>query len=336
MNTASSIGAAAAALLLGASQAMAVLTASSGYSATSYHTHTSSDAIVSYDWSANGDLYYTTSTSSYSYGGTYRANSGGVSTIAPGSASSFAGGSTVVSGNYVYFNTSDTSGGQFIHKYGPTNGVAGVTQISSTPNNNLLVSGSSLYITGAIGFGTNHIYYSGLDASGNLVNNPVLDFGATSGSSGPLAFDAAGNLYYAPGFGDNSIYRWSSTEVANAIAGGSLSVAGHQLLDYSSLLSGGGASSMAVDANGVILLTWTNFGQPSTLIAFNAEGDGNYLGTKTLATSDGRMGQVSLRDGQIYISDENSIYQLAVPEPSTVLVSALSGVLLIVRRRRHA
>lgn len=334
MKTASFTGVAFAAFLLSVSPAMAVLTASSGYSVTSYHTHTNSDTVVSYDWTANGDLYYGTSTSSYKFGGVYRSDGGGVTTIAPANTGLSSGMSTVVSGDYVYFNNSDSANNQFIYKYGPTGGLAAVTQISTTANSSLHVSAGSLYITGAVGFDINHIYYSGLDSSGNLVNNPALDLGETSGYSGPLAFDAAGNLYYAPGGDDTSIYRWSSAEVLSAVSGGNLSVAGHQLLDYGSLLAGGGASSMVVDENGVILLTWTNYLDPSALVAFNAEGDGDYLDMKTIATSNGRLGQVSIRDGEIFVSEGNSIYQV-IPEPSAFLSLGLSG-LLMMRRKRQA
>jgi hypothetical protein len=335
MKTASITGAAFAAFLFGASPASAVLTASSGHSAIAYHTHTNADAVVSYDWTANGDLYYGTSTSSYTFGGVYRSDSGGVTSIAPADSGLSSGMSTVVSGDYVYFNNSDFSNNQFIYKYGPTGGLASVTQISTTANSSLHVSAGSLYITGAVGFGTSHIYYSGIDASGNLVSNPALDLGEASGFSGPLAFDAAGNLYYAPGFGDTSIYRWSSAEVLSAVSGGNLSVAGHQLLDYGALLTGGGASSMAVDENGVILLTWSNFTDPSALVAFNAEGDGDYLDMETLATSDGRLGQVAIRDGKIYLSENSTIYQV-IPEPSALLIAGLSGLLMTTRRKRLA
>lgn len=337
MKTASATGAAFAAFLFASSPAFAVLTVSSGYSSVGYHTHTNSHTVVSYDWTANGDLYYSTSTSSYGFGGVYRSDSGGVTTIAPADSGFSSGMSTVVSGDYVYFNNSDSANTQFIYKYGPTGGSAAITQISTTANSSLHVSAGSLYITGAVGFDTNHIYFSALDSSGNMINNPVLDLGETSGYSGPLAFDAAGNLYYAPGSGDTSIYRWSSAEVLSAVSGGSLSVAGHQLLDYGTMLTGGGASSMVVDENGVILLTWTNYSDPSALVAFNAEGDGDYLDMKTIATSDGRLGQVSIRDGEIFLSEGNSIYSIdqVIPEPSALLSLGLSG-LLMMRRKRQA
>jgi hypothetical protein len=173
------------------------------YSATSVYTDTDNNSIVSFDWDASNNLYYQTAvTSDYSYnlGGFYKVNSGVTSTLLSGSTSAFAGESVVSIGNDIYFNDSDTSGNQNIYKYDPSSGSA-PTVVSTTTNFGLYKGpNGSLYITGSTGFGPNNIYYSGLDASGNLVSDPAVDLGAQPpGSSGPLAFDSTGDLYYAPG-----------------------------------------------------------------------------------------------------------------------------------------
>ena len=66
------------------------------------------------------------------------------------------------------------------------------------------------------------------------LGDAATGLGGGFGGSGPLAFDLAGNLYYAPGYADTSIYKFAASEVADAIAqnGNPLKVTGHRWLDY--------------------------------------------------------------------------------------------------------
>lgn len=326
-----------AAFLLGGSAAMATLTMSEGYYGTVYHAHASPGSIGSYDWTSNGDLFYSATTPSYQFGGIYRSNSSGVTEIAGPDTSLYSSVSVVASGDYVYYNASDGDNNQFIYKYGPLGGSSSVSQISDTPNYSLHVSGGSLFITGAYGYGPNHIFYSTLDSSGNLSSNPATDLGQTgTGGSGPLAFDSAGNLYYAPGYGDDNIYRWSNAEVMMAVSGGQLSVAGHEWLDYSSLYSVSGATSMAFNENGLLLVTLTNFSYASALVAFGIDENGAFSGeSHQILESDGRLGEIRIHDGELYVADGNTIYHI-VPEPSSFAILALSSLLLAAGRRRKA
>lgn len=322
-----------------ASSVRAQLTAvDPAYSATPYFIHTNADNIVSYDWAANGSVYYQTSTSAFTFGGFYQ-DSGGTSTqVVAGSGSVFSGASVVSVGQYVYYNSSDSSGNQDIFKYGPVGGSAAVTLASTNANYALAQNAGRLFITGAPGFGDNQLFYSNLGADGSLLNNPATSLGTQPGSSGPLAFDRAGNLFYAPGYGNLSIYRFSAAEVAAAIANPTtnpLNATGHVWLDYSSLYGNeSGGTSMLLDGNGGLLLALTNFVDPSLLVKFGVGTDGAYDGTHdTLFQDAGILGDLRLHDGGLYLSAGNEIFSI-VPEPSTVCLLILAAGLVLGLRWR--
>ena len=309
------------------------------YSATPYFTHSNADNIVSYDWAANGSVYYQTSTSGFTFGGLYRDN-GGVSTqVVAGSNSVFSGASVVSIGQYVYYNNSDSSGSQNIFKYGPVGGVAAASLASTNANYGLYQNGGRLFITGAPNFGDNQIFYSNLNGStGSLLNNPAISLGTQPGSSGPLAFDRTGNLFYAPGFGNLSIYRFSAAEVAAAIANPTsnpLNAAGHVWLDYSSLYGNeSGGTSMLLDQNGALLLALTNFTDPSLLVKFGVAANGSYDGNhNTLFQDASLLGDLRLHDGGLYLSSGNQIFNI-VPEPSSVCLLVLAAGFVVALRWR--
>jgi hypothetical protein len=310
------------------------------YQFTPFLTHTNSDNLVSYDWAANGSVYYQTATSSFNFGGLYQ-YSGGTPTQVVAGSSDFSGASVVSIGNYVYYNTADFNNTN-IYKYGPVGGSPSAALASTTVNFGLYPHGGNLFITGAPGFGTNHIYYTGIGANGALANSPAIDLGADSGGSGPLAFDPQGDLFYAPGFGDLSIYRWSAADVAAAMAdpiGHPLSAAGHLWLNYSGLYGNeSGGTSMLIDSSGHILLTLTSFTSPSVLARFGIAGDGSYNGTSsTLLEDTSTLGELREHDGSLFFSSGNQIFEV-VPEPGSVCCFGLGLVLLatFAGRRRIA
>ena len=312
-----------------------------GYGAQTVYTHSTTDSIISYDWDASHGLHYMTS-AGYPDVQVWR-TTGGPATSVYSAPSNFAGASVVSIGGTIYFNDSNFSNTQFIRGYNATAASPVVSVLSTTANSNLSGHNGGLYITGANGFGPNHIFYSDLAANGTLVNNPVKDLGATSsGGSGPLAFNLAGDLYYAPGFGDMSVYKFSSAEVAAAVANplaNPLTGAGNLWLDYSALFPAySGATSMALDAAGNLLMTLTNFGDPSLLVEFGATPAGVYNGTNfTILTDTDRLGELRNLDGDLFVSSGNQIVQIMpVPEPGTAGFVALLGVLsMVVRRRRR-
>ncbi|GAA5125076.1 hypothetical protein JIN84_13575 [Luteolibacter yonseiensis] len=307
-----------------ASSAAAALSFSPGYSATSYHVHGNGDGIISYDWGSDGALYYATADSSFLSSGVYRHDGTSTTTIQNASGN-FAGGSVVAIGSSVYFNDSTFSNTQNIYRYSIG---AGTTTTAALTNYSLGSYDGHLYSTGGDFSGTRLTYYvDGLTGG-------TIDLGGVAGASGPLTFDAAGNLYYAPGYGDLAIYRWDAAEVTAAISGNgspSLSASGHLWIDYSTAFAtAGGATSMLTDAEGNLLVTLTNFTDPSALVKFSADGSGNY---ETILTSLDRLGELRAHDGQLYLSSGNSVMAI-IPEPSTLLLGMFAWGGFFIRRRR--
>ena len=315
---------------------------SSGYGGIEYYSHSNSSSnLISFDWDSSNNLYYETDDGYAGFGGFYSYNGTSQTTIVGDAGDDWAGASVVTIGDYVYFNSSDSSNNQHIWKYGPLSGSAAAQVTSTAANFGLYQNNADLYIAGAIGWGTNHIYQSSLDASGNLNSDPPIDLGVTSGSSGPIAFDAAGNMYYAPGYGDQSIYKWSAAEVAAAIAdpiSNPLASAASRLwYDYSeefSTVSGG--TGMAFDPNGDLFITLTDYSNPSLLVRLDVDELGAYGEYEKILESTDRLGDLRVKDGELYVANDNSIYQLSqVPEPSSfVLLASVLGLAQLARRRR--
>lgn len=326
MNHLSNTRSCALAIYLGiASSAAAALSFSPGYSGQTYHTHGSGDGIISYDWGTDGALYYGTVDSSFLSSGIYR-NEGAFTTVIQSATGNFAGGSVIAVGSSIYFNDSTFSNQQNIYQYSLG---TGTTTTTMATNYSLGSDGDNLYTSGGDGSGTRLTYFL------NGLTGGTIDLGGVNSASGPLTFDGSGNLFYAPGYGDLSIYRWDAAEVSAAISGNgspSLSASGHLWIDYSVAFgSSGGATSMVTDAAGNLIVTLTNFTDPSALVKFSADGSGSY---ETILTSFDRLGEVRMHDGQLYLADGNSVVTI-IPEPSSLLLCmAACGAGFMVRRRR--
>jgi len=315
-------GGLAAALGLGA--ASAAVTYDSGYGGSVWHTHSNGDSISSYDWGADGNLYYAASTSSYNAGGVFRFDGTNTTNIRPAS-SNYSGASVVAVGNSVFFNESTPANVQRVFRYDTTSGMTASTTIT---NYSMGTDGTNLFIAGSADWSTTRITYH---AGGDL--GTTIDLGGIEGASGPLAFDAAGNLFYAPGAYDLSIYRWSASEVAAAISsGGSLSLGaeGHRWADYSSWSTAAGATSLALDASGNVIVTLTDYTNPSLLVMFDADGSGNH---RTILSSEDRLGEVRIHDGGLFVSEGNRILAI-VPEPGALTLAILPLATLLFGRRR--
>jgi len=312
-----------------------------GVSGGNFHTHSTNHDIVSFDWAA-GDLYTMTALWSMDMN-VWRHTSSGPTNIYS-NPNNFVGASLVTIGDFVYFNHSDFSNTQFIYSYGPISGSPTATQVSTTPNWGLYGHNGELFITGAVGFGTNQIFHSPLNADGTLVNDPAINLGVTSGSSGPIAFDNAGNLFYAPGFGDQSIYRWTAAEVAAAIAdpsGAPLSMIDALWHDYSATHSSpSGATGMVIGPDGNLVVSLSDFMNPSILVEFQIDSTDAFAGYFDILTATGRLGDVRYYNGSLFVASGNEIFEItAVPEPAAfAFLAGLFGLLLSVlnHRRRNS
>ncbi len=334
------VAAVAVALVQASLSHAAVSILDSTYSFSTYHNHSvSSECVVSFDWDNSDGLYYQTSTSSFSFGGLFKWDGATQTTAVTGNSSLFAGASAVRIGDNLYYNTSDFSNTQFIAKYGPLSSSPSSSNISTANNWGLYRrSAGEMFITGVVGSGLNEVFYATLDSSGNFTSAP-LSLGLTIGSSGPIAFDSSNNMYYAPGFGDLKIYKFTSADVAAAIADPTNnplpSPSSRLWRNYSSDFSNvSGATGMAFDASGNLLLTLTDFMNPSYLVRFDVDAFGDYAGFSSILSSTTRLGDVRFKDASIYLANENTILQV-VPEPRTVILLALSfiSMSLICRKR---
>ncbi|MGZ0708724.1 PEP-CTERM sorting domain-containing protein [Coraliomargarita sp. W4R53] len=322
---------------LAASSAQAAINYMSGYGGSSYHSNTSGDTIMSYDWGADGNFYTMTTLANYGGGiNVYQHTSGG-STNIYSSSSNYVGASLVAINDYIYFNDSDFSNTQHIWKY-DTSGTGTTSSLASTTSNyGLYNHNGQLFISGANGMGINHIFNSSLDASGDLVSDPATDLGETFGNSGPLAFDASGNLYFAPGYGDLKIYSWTAAELATAISdptNNPLPTEDTVWYDYSGDYgSYSGGTGMLVDENGDIILSLTSFTSSSTIVKFASDENAAYVDSEVILTSSERLGDLRLNENQIYFSNGSEVL-LLVPEPATAaLLVGLSALACLSRRR---
>lgn len=309
------------------------------YSFSNYHTDSEpTSSVVAFDWELEGALYYQTFTTSYNFGGLFKWNGLTQTTAVPGD-SDFYGYSVLRVDGQLYYNTS-TSSSQKISRYDPLNTPLSPVQVSAA-NNSFLFSRQpgEIFITGAEGFGTNQNYRAQLDAAGDFLSAPI-SLGLTIGNSGPGRFDASGNMFYAPGFGDLSIYRYTAADVAAAIddpAANPLPPAASRLwwnygTDFPAV---SGATGLAFDASGNLLVTLTDFSNPSYLVLANVDGSGSFSSFSPLLSSTEQLFAVQFKDDAIYVANSNTILQV-VPEPSTCGLLLLGGVVLAwVRSRRR-
>lgn len=274
------------------------------YPSTVYFTGTGE--IISFDWGSNGQLFY------MEQDAFYRVENGNRIRIAtlrePGT-------SVIAFDDFVFFNGSNVyDEGVFRYDvaFGAEGGLLGYADRHRLYGaNGLLLMTQGGSTVEAMPVGPDGFY-------GVSLWIPILDAG---GAPGPLAFDSSGNLYLGPrGDGGSTIYRWSAEEVSKAIEDPrqfSLTL-DNEWFDLGSVFRRNfdEATSMVVDANGDVYLTLNYEGGTSELIKITEDGEGSVV-----LFSDGRLGEVRLHDGSLFVASGDSIHQIAIPEPSSLVLA---------------
>jgi len=296
------------------------------------------EVINSFDFGPDGALYYTTYIKNLDEPSVYKALVGfkvyrydGESLeviYSDPNAFGVSGGRVITIGNKVYFNDGSTAGDRSTFDYycydpevSPPVKILDSTQ-DGAPNLWGLDTGdgTDFWAAGRLNYSTpptrrQEIYYSSIE-NGDLM--PVIDLGVGSYAtgSGPLALDEDGNLYFADGgYGETHIWRFTASDVLAAIANPATNpLHPDKAYDFDTLRIPGvirGASSMFIDGNLGMVLTATNYHDPSELRQYAINEDGTNGGYNVLATSDSRMAETRFENGEIYVSDPDGIYRLS-------------------------
>ncbi len=297
-----------------AGQAFAAVIGGSNYVAELYYMHPNSqETFVAFDWDGDSNLYYSTGRPDWGIGfSVHRYARGSVETLYADE-NAFAGSGRVTAiGGRIYFN----DGGTYerwtydYFRYDPAQAEAPVNLAVLSDLYGLETrDGTDFWAAGGYDAA---IYYSGLDSSGYLESNPLVNLGTIGNASGPLVFDAEGNLYYAEGYvysGHPKVYRWSAAEVAAAIADPAAAPLSPTDHEWATLSAGEGASGMAMDDKGNLLVTATSFAEPSQLHRLFAA-NGICAGFEVMARSDSRMEMVRVHDGRIYVSTAEGLFKV--------------------------
>ncbi len=290
-----------------------------GYTIDEYYAnpHISNFTLVSFDWDNNGALYYSTGNYSAEAFSVYQYD-GGVPNAIYSQPGLFPGSRVTRIGSQIYFN----DGGDYSRmsyngfRYDPATGGAAVAVWDDTNpvydwGLNTYNGETDILYAGADGWGPTSLYYATLDANGDFTSFPAIHLGEIGGSSGPVAADTQGNLFYADGYASPPcIYRWTAAEVTAVIqapALNSLLPDGHTWATIEGAASG--ATGMVVDGAGNVYLSATSWTAPSELRVYhNDPCTGNYTDYEVIATYTGRMETVRLRDGKVFVSCDQGIY----------------------------
>ncbi|MFA5688484.1 MAG: hypothetical protein WC959_04995 [Kiritimatiellales bacterium] len=234
------------------------------------------------------------------------------------------GASILSVGNYIYFNAS-TFTDYPLYKYDTAGGGASSEVLNYEYSYAFAGYGNGIYFSaGNSSYSGTTLYYCPVGIGGNL-GAAVAISEEFAGASGPVAFDAAGNLYYGSGVG-SEVYKFSAADVSAAVAGTVMDDLASYL--YFDAVSYGyaGATGMDVDADGNLVVSLTSWGGDSVLVSYDG------TDSSIIASSDSRISRVVNRNGQLFFNDAEGIYQV-VPEPVSVLL-ILCGALGVAGYRR--
>ena len=297
-------------------------------------------ALVSFDWDASGALHYTVGDPGW---GTklevYK-------TAAPDdiqvfqSAEVWAGSRITCVGDFMYFNDGgDYMRAAFNYFMYPAATADTVTPLLEYPYDASLWglatrNPDEFFASGSeIDWGPAALYYNTLDEFGAFAG-ALAKFADIGESPGPLAFDDAGNLYYAHGYvysGTATIYRWDAAAVAAALAdpaNAALAAAGNEWAVLPAPYDG--ATGMATDGAGNLYVTATAWDSPSRLLFYEAASATPFV----VGEYGGRLETVRYRNGDIHFSCADGVFTLPLPQAvsatdSTTLYAAPGETVLL-------
>ena len=306
--------------LLAAFPALAVVTGANGYAGSTLFNapDPANSPLVSFDWDEAGRFYYTTGDANWGTNFNVYQVDGTTTTTVYSTTEAFAGSRLTSIGDYVYFN----DGGNYSRwtydyfRYDPIAGGAPLNLTNGVTDMWGLATASGASFFGAGGWSA-AIYYSPIDSNGDWTLNPPVSLGQLGESSGPIAFDAAGNLFYGNGYvaaGQPVLYAFSATALANAIA----NPAGAPLDPETAFLTTvegnfSGVTGMAIDLDNNLIVSATNYGLPSEVRMYILNPAGDLLGCQTIATSPNRVDTLRFDYGHLYCNDADGVYEFALP-----------------------
>ena len=314
-----------AAVLFAVAGAAQPITPLTGYAFAPYDTAPAGESVVSFDFDSSGDLYTLTGDPGWALGLTVYRGVGAGRTVLYDSDAALPGSRVTVIGPWLYFNDGGDGGTRWDSNYYvlPLSGGAPIlayTTVEGTPSlwGADTRNGAQFFASGATGYGPSEIFHMPLSGTGALDN--LVSIGQPGDASGPVAFDADGNLFYAPRYaysGQPNVFRWTAAEVAAALAdptGAPLLPAGHVWGEIPAPFTG--ASGMVVDTAGSVYVTANVWGAPGELLVFRADAEGASLAPAALGRHAARLETLRLRGGRVYVNCAEGVY--SIPEVLTV------------------
>ncbi len=277
-------------------------------------------ALVSFDWDASDTLHYTVGDPNWGLKQEVYKTATPNDIQVYSAMDVFVGPRLTCIGDYMYFNdggdfmraafnyfmypaaTADAPTSLLAYPYG-----ANLWGLATRNPGEFFASGSEA------DWGPAALFYNTLDASG-MFSGTLTKFADIGESPGPMAFDGAGNLFYAPGYvysGMANLYRWDAASVAAALAdpvGNGLTASGNEWavipLPYS------GATGIAADSAGNIFVTATAYGEPSQLLFYN----GVTAAMSPVVQYANRLETVRFKNGSIYFSCAEGVFEFTLPQ----------------------
>jgi len=305
---------------------------SSGQSASTYYVNPHAGQILaSFDRGADGQLYYSTGDAYWDLGFNVYQFNGTIANPIYSNPNAFAGSRVTAIGDNVYFNDGGdySPRGYAYFKYSIGAGTISALNLQNNLGSLEVRNGNELWAAGGTPAA---ICATPLDVEGNPMSNPLVNLGTIGGNYGAMAFDTAGNLYYAEGYrpsGNSLIYKFSATEVQAALddpVTTPLTPDGHEWVTVTGNFTG--CTGMAFNTEGDLLVTTTKFLVPSELRAYHIDPYGANAGYSLLASGTGRLDTIRVFNETVYVSDADGIYSITpAPEPATLILFSLAGLL---------